>query len=377
MAEVRVLHIVGAMNRGGTETLLMELYRHIDRTKIQFDFFIYNYSEQPGAYDEEILSLGGRIYNAKRRFYRGPIAYCKELRDFFSAHPEYPIVHAHQYKMSGYMLAMAKKCKVKTTIAHSHIAFHMTDLLRGCADYVGKKLLVANTDYYFGCSEDAVIELADKYSDNETRFVLKNAIDSEKFSFSNEKRALWRKNLGASDSTFVLGNVARFTYQKNHEHLLRVFAEVLKDKEDGLLILVGVGSKEQETKELARKLGVENKVLFMGSRGDVNDIVNAFDIFVMPSRYEGLGIVLIEAQANGLPCVISADVIPDEADVQAGLVTRVSLQQTVREWAEACIKCCKRMEPESAKAAVEKAGYDIKKVAKWLEDFYISCMNGE
>lgn len=372
MGITRVLHIVGAMNRGGAETLLMELYRHIDRTKIQFDFLIYNYSEQPGAYDEEILSLGGRIYNAKRRFYRGPISYCKELKDFFEAHPEYSIVHAHQYKTSGYMLAMAKKCGVKTTIAHSHIAFPTIDFLRRCADYVGKKMMVRSTDYYFGCSEDALIELTDKGADNKTRFVIKNAIDSEKFSFSNEKRILWRKNLGASDSTFVLGNVARFTYQKNHEYLVRVFAEILKDKEDSLLVLVGVGSKEQETKELVRELGVENKVLFMGSRGDVNDIVNAFDVFVMPSRYEGLGIVLIEAQANGLPCVISADVIPDEADVQAGLVTRVSLQQTVSEWAAACIKCCKRMEPACAKTAVEKAGYDIKKVAKWLEGFYMS-----
>lgn len=372
---IRILHIVGTMNRGGAETLLMELYRHIDRTKVQFDFLVYNYSGKPGAYDEEILSLGGKIYEAKKRFYKGPIAFYKELRLFFRAHPEYKIIHSHQYAMSGYMIAAAKKTTNPITIAHSHIAFPVTDFLRKCVDYVGKKLLSKHADFYFGCSKVAIVELSGESIDNKTRFVMSNAIDVPKFAFSDQLRTDWRKNLGADEDTLILGNVARYTYQKNHEHLVRIFSEILKVKDNSLLVLVGDGSLRYKTEEIAKQLGIYNKVRFLGVRSDVQDIVNAFDVFVMPSRYEGLGIVLIEAQANGLPCIMSADVIPAEADTGAGLVTRVSLDESPEKWAEACLNAGPRKDSEAVKPAIINSGYDINSVAKWLQNFYIENWN--
>lgn len=371
MEPIRILHIVGAMNRGGAETLLVELYRHIDRTKVQFDFLIYNYSGKPGAFDDEIIALGGKIFEAKRRFYKGPVSYCKELKDFFKEHPEYKIIHAHQYATSGYMLWSAKKTTKPVTIAHSHIAFPVTDFLRRCADSVGKKLLHKYADFYFGCSEDAIVELSGKPTDNKTRFVMSNAIDVEKFAFSADLRTSWRKSLGADENTLVLGNVARFTYQKNHEHLIRLFAEVVKKNDNSILVLAGDGSLRTQTEELAKELCVYEKIKFLGIRPDVQDIVNAFDVFVMPSRYEGLGIVLIEAQANGLPCVMSADVIPEEADTGAGLVTRVSLDKTPEKWADACLNAGNRKTSEEVRPAIVDAGFDINAVSAWLQDFYI------
>lgn len=371
METVRILHIVGAMNRGGAETLLMELYRHIDRTKVQFDFLIYNYSDKPGAYDEEIKRLGGKIYLAKRRFYRGPIAYCRELKHFFRSHPEYHIVHAHQYATSGYMLAMAKASGVPVTIAHSHIAFPITTFLRRCADKVGKLLLKRNADYFLGCSDDALIALAGVKSDNKKYFLMKNAIDSKKFTFSNTQREVWRKEIGADDKTFIIGNVARFTYQKNHEQILRVFAEVTKDMENSLLVLIGTGSREEEMRSLAEELNIQNQVLFLGSKGNVHEIINAFDLFLMPSRYEGLGIVLIEAQANGLPCVMTRKFIPDEADIGAGLVSRVDLDASPEEWAKVCMNARGRIASEVAEKSIIKSGYEISEVASWLQEFYL------
>lgn len=368
---IRILHIIGTMNRGGAETLLMELYRNIDRTKVQFDFLVYNYSDKPGAYDEEILKLGGKIYEAKKRFYRGPFAFYRELKHFFKEHPEYKIVHAHQYAMSGYMLRAAKKTSKAITIAHSHVAFHSTGFLRKLPEIFGKYLLKKYADFYFGCSEDALKGLSEFTSDNKKYFVVNNAVDIDKFAFSKENRKYWRNEFDIDDSTTVLGYVARFSHVKNHEFLINTFKEFLKIKSNSILVLVGDGALRAETEKLANQLGVYDKVRFLGVRPDVQDIVNAFDVFVMPSRYEGLGIVIIEAQANGLPCVISADVIPAEADAGAGLVTRVSLDESSKKWAEACLNAGPRKDSEEVKPAIINSGYDINSVANWLQNFYI------
>ncbi len=369
---IRILHVIGTMNRGGAETLIMEIYRNIDRTKIQFDFFVYNYSDAPGAYDEEILSMGGKIFLAQKRFYQSPPAFMKELREFFSSHPEYKIVHSHLNFISGYISKAAKSAGINIIIAHSHVAHQKTDWLHRCIFRYGKVLIKKNADYVFGCSEDALKTLVGKSSDGSTHFVINNAINIDKFSFSQEQRKNWRNQLGVNSETFVIGNVASFTYPKNHEHLVRTFAEVVKIRNNSMLILIGTGSKEQEIKDLAKSLSIEDKIIFMGSRSDVNDIINAFDVFVMPSHYEGLGIVLIEAQANGLPCIISADVIPDESDMKCGMVTRVSLNEDSSVWAQTCLDAKERIDSNVASQAIDKAGFNIKLVANWIQNFYLT-----
>ena len=372
MNPIRVLHITGAMNRGGAETLIMELYRNIDRRKVQFDFMVYNYSNCAGAFDNEIQSLGGNIYTMKERFYKNPISYCIEAKRFFDKHPEYRIIHAHQYAMSGYILYMAKKSyKTVFTIAHSHIAYPKTDPLRAIADFGGKTLLKTNTDLFFGCSNDALKALTGHYEDKRKYIVMKNAINIGNFIFDNQARREWRDYIGAGADTIVIGNVARFTNQKNHEMIISVFHEIAKRVPNARLVLVGTGSKLDEIKQRVKELRLDGNVIFMGTRADVNKIINSFDVFLMPSRYEGLGIVLIEAQANGLPCVISASVIPKEADVNGDMVKRVELSEPPSKWAEECLSCGTRKKPEYAQKKVIEAGYDIKEVSIKLQDYYL------
>lgn len=373
---IRILHMSGTMNRGGAETLIMELYRHIDRSKIQFDFMIYNYSGKCGAYDEEIKSMGGRIYEMRCRLYQNPFAYWREAKGFFDSHPEYRFIHAHQFAKSGYILSAAKKSdENRITIAHSHLAFPHTDFLRWCADCFGKELLKKYTDYYFGCSEDALVALSGHKSNGKNIILLKNAIDSEKFRFSDVYRKKWRDFLGTGRNTLVVGNVARFTYQKNHKHLLLTFKEIVDIRQDSILVLIGIGKEQDHIRHLADSLNLSEKVYFLGSRDDVHEIINAFDVFMLPSRFEGLGIVLIEAQANGLPCVISDHVIPEEADVGAGIVQRLSLRKKPAEWALACMNAPNRIDCEIAQNVVNVSGYGIGPVAKWLQDFYLNKWN--
>ena len=374
---IRVLQVIGTMNYGGAETLLMELYRYIDRTKVQFDFWVYNYGDHQGAYDAEILNLGGFIFYAKKRLYREPLAYRREIQSFCHVHHRYKIIHSHLNMRGGFVLPVFKKAWNCITIAHSHTAFPYLDIKNKCVNNLGRWLLKGNTDYFFGCSEDALKTICESTSKDNNCFVLRNAIDVDKFSFRNEKRDTFRKELCIDDNTFVLCNVARFTEEKNHQFQIDIFEKLLKKNKNCVLLLIGNGDLKSKMEEYtAERLGNDaSKVIFLGSRKDVNELLNACDMFLFPSKGEGLGIVLIEAQANGLPCVISKDVIPEEADVHSGLVTRVSLDSPINDWVEACLNVPPRLEPSLARKSVLTAGYDIKSVAKWLEQFYLKVSN--
>lgn len=372
MKPIRILHVVGAMNQGGAETLLMELYRHIDRSLVQFDFLVYNYTENPGFFDGEIQEMGGKIYQAKSRFYREPLSFWNELCNFFEQHSEYRIIHSHQFKMSGFILTAAKRSGNKITIAHSHAIDGSKGLIRDVVNYFAIKLLHRSTDYYLGCSEDALHALSGFYSDGKKRFILKNAIDIEKFSFSAEDRKKWRSALGVDENTLIIGSVGRFLPVKNHKLLVESFFYVNKINPNTLLVLIGSGALEEEINNRVNALGLKEKVVFMGNRSDVNKILNSFDVFGLPSKSEGLGIVLIEAQDNGVPCVISADVIPKEVDVGNNLVKKVSLNAPAHVWANMYLEAPKRADKNIAKRAVRDAGYDINMVSKWLQEFYLN-----
>ena len=370
---IRVLQVIGTMNYGGAETLLMELYRHIDRTKVQFDFWVYDYGKHQGAYDEKINKLGGQIFYAQKRLYREPLAYRHEILNFCKVHKEYRIVHSHLNMRGGFVLPVFKKAWNCVTIAHSHTAFPHSDIKNRFINKLGSWLLKGNTDYFFGCSEEALKTICGLSSNDTNYFILRNAIDVEKFSYKNKIRNSIRRELNIDDKTFVLCNVARFTEEKNHQFQIDIFEELLKKQSDSRLMLIGNGELKSNMEDYAKdRLGKDaSKVSFLGSRNNVNDLLNACDMFLFPSKGEGLGIVLIEAQANGLPCVISKDVIPEAADVHSGLVTRVSLNAPIDEWVDSCLHCPSRLDTSNAQDAVRKAGYDIQSVAKWLEEFYL------
>ena len=355
----RILQVVTYMGRGGIETMLMNYYRHMDRTKIQFDFLVHR--DFLADFDEEIEALGGRIYRIPPM---NPLkkSYWKALDDFFREHP-YEIVHCHLNYKCGIVLAAAKKAGIPVRIAHAHTA-SMSAGFSKLARILMKPLIPVTATHYLACSRNA----ADAIFGNRFSQILPNALDGAALRFDPHTRSRIRRELGFGDA-FTLIHVGRFGEEKNHTYLLDVFASVLKQAPGGKLLLVGDGELRNVIEEKAALLP-ENSVEFLGVRGDVHALLQAADIFVFPSVFEGLPVTMIEAQAAGLPCVKS-DTITDECIV-TDLVTSLPLAEPDL-WAEEILK--KRGMPRTDRLAdIQAAGYDITAAAEKLTRFYL---NGE
>ena len=355
MIEIRVLHCVVCLGRGGTETLLMNVYRNIDRTKVQFDFL----TSIEGEYEAEVKALGGRVYRTPFISTVGPFAYAKKLRTFFAAHPEYKIVHSHMDKFSGMVVREAKNAGVPVRIAHCHSIGNAGNLeYRAVKNYYGTKVL-ANATQLFACSKSAAQWMFGKMAGQ--AIIIKNGVDLESFCFCP---------IAHSIPTIV--HVGSFTALKNHAFLLEVFNEVLKASPHAQLMLVGDGSLKLKMQQKAQKLGISPNVCFLGSCANVADVLNSADVFCLPSLFEGLGMVLIEAQACGLPCLASTGV-PQEANA-AGKVTYLSLRESKIVWAQALLSLAQQSKKENI-AQLRSAGYDIKETALQLQNFYIVHSN--
>lgn len=365
MQPIRVLQIVTYMGRGGLETMLMNYYRHIDRRKVQFDFLVHR--DFKADYDEEIQSLGGKIYHAPRlipwsRSYRG------KLKDFLNAHPEYKIVHVHQDCLSSVALQCAKECGVPVRIAHSHNSNQDKNLRFIIKKYYMKQIPEFATDL-FACSKKA----GDWMFCGKGYDILANAIDLKNYTYNKNIAQRSRNKFGITNE-LVVGHVGRFRKQKNHMFLLDVMTEIVKNIPEAKLLLVGDGEEFPSVKEKAQQLGIERNVIFAGNRSDVNEIMQAMDVFVFPSLYEGLPVTMIEAQASGLHCVIS-DKVPEECIVTTGLVTVKSLTDSAKDWAEHILKQAK-LPRENKICEIKESGYDISTAAQWLEEFYLNKVEG-
>ena len=358
---VRVLQIVTNMDRGGLETMLMNYYRHIDREKVQFDFL--EHRQERAAYDDEIESLGGRIYRVPRLDPLSP-AYYHALDGFFSAHPEYRIVHSHLDCMSAYPLHAARRAGIPVRIAHAHSTSQDRNwkLLFKIAS---KRQIPRYATDLFACSADAGMWMFGTRNVH----VLPNAIEVDRYTFDQSVRERMRKELGL-ENALVIGHVGRFSVVKNHSFLLDVFAQVKCREPNSKLLLVGGGSEMQAIRQKSEALGLSRDVVFTGVRGDVANLMQAMDVFVFPSLYEGLGIALIEAQAAGLPCIVS-DAIPQEAYL-TDLLTREHLSAPLAEWAEMTLE--KRNTPRiDYSAEIAAHGFDITTEAVKLQEFYINA----
>ena len=366
---IRVLHMLHSMNRGGAETMLMNYYRNIDRTKVQFDFLLTY--EGTSDYEEEILSLGGRVFHLTPLTLKTIKNYCKDVEVFLKTHPEYQIVHSHTSSKSAIPLRIAQKCGVPLRISHSHNmflskGFSAKEILRKAL----RKPLRKVSTHNFACSKEAAVWLygEDFWKDGKVR-IMKNAIDLERFSFQKEKREILRKENGL-ENAFVVGHVGRFDVQKNHSFLLKIFAEIKKQKENAVLLSIGDGNLKEQIEQQAEQLGIGQSVRFMGVREDVPDMMQMMDTFLFPSLFEGLGIVLIEAQTCGLPCFTSKDVVAKEAKI-SDLLTFVSLEDSPKQWADNVLKYNTSKERVSHLSEAAKQGYDIKKSAKEIQNFYL------
>ena len=363
---IRILQISYGMDRGGAETLIMNIYRNIDRTKVQFDFLLHNPART--AYEDEIESLGGRIHHIPRFLGYNKLSYDRNLKAFLLDHPEYRIIHDHLMDSAEETFRVAKKLG-RITIAHSHIA-ESSKHLSDCIRFFFRRNLYKVCDYRFACSRAAGEWL---YRGKADYTVLNNGIDTEKYRFSEEERSGKRKELGLSPDTVLITNIGRMVEQKNQKRLIDIFALFRESHPDSVLMIVGTGPLEEKLKKEAGNRGVEGSVIFTGERSDVPSLLAASDIFLFPSLFEGLGIVLVEAEAEGLPCVFSSN-IPEEVDLIPSLVRRTSLASPDSEWAGAVEKALgeQKISRERQYLSVREKGYDIRESAAKMEKFYLS-----
>lgn len=364
---IRVLHVIRAMNMAGAETLIMNVYRHIDREQIQFDFLV-NVST-PCDYDSEIRSLGGKIYSAPRYCLINQAAYKRACAKFFSAHPEHQIVHGHIGSSAPIYLPLAKKSG-KYTIAHSHNAVRNDSLLNVAFNCISRKVR-GKADYYLACSLEAGISRFGAEITTSNLFsVLNNGIDTTQYVRTKEQALAAKCKLNVGKSPVFL-HVGRFNVEKNHSFLLDVFSIIKKELPTAQLLLVGTGEELPKIKSKIQTLHLSDSVFTLGTRSDIPSILHAADVFVFPSLSEGLGIALIEAQAAGLPCVASSN-IPDLAFITP-LATKLDLSSP-EQWAKACIKSYhenKNCYPDYS-PLIKERGFDIRETANWLSNFYLN-----
>lgn len=362
---VRVLQIVGKMDRAGAETLLMNLYRNIDRDLLQFDFVVHR--DEKGDYDDEIKKLGGRI------FYLPPMKasmlceYSKQANSLFSG-GEWSIVHSHVDAMSALPLLMAKRAKVPVRIAHSHnTAFPKDKKLP--IRVAARSILPYVANRYFGCSEESAKFLFQGVQRSaENSMILNNAIDLEQFRFSADERQRMRSKLNISEESLVLGHIGRFVKQKNHERLLNIFKAVLLQKPNCLLLMAGDGEEVERIKQIASDMGISEKICFLGVRDDIPSLLQAMDCFVLPSLYEGFPVVGVEAQTAGLPCVFSDEIRKDVKLTDK--VSFVPLSSDDKQWANTIISVSQLKRNDNI-LLMKQEGFEITEVAKALQKFYL------
>lgn len=368
---VRILHILGNTQLGGAESRIMDLYRHMDRSVVQFDFVVH--SKEEGYFNEEIRKLGGRIFRVPRFRVLNYFSYCRAWKKLLQEHrdadgrSEFHMIQGHMTSTAAIYLPIARKCGIETTIAHARSA-GVDKGLKGILTRFLRCNLSKKADYLFTCSELAGISVFGKKAveQGRTRF-LPNAIDCQKFAPDPLVREKIRRELGI-ENCYVIGHVGRFHYAKNHEYLLRVFAELVKRKtRDYVLLLLGEGSGMEDIRILSRELGIGDKVYFLGNKSNVNDYYQAMDYFVYPSRFEGMPGTIVEAQTAGLRCLMS-DTICKEV-IATELVTTRSIREDPGLWADE-IEQHLQYQRSSRVDEMKELGFDVHGQAVLMTDFY-------
>ena len=367
---IKVAQIVGKWVGGGVESVIMNYYRHIDRTKVQFDF-ICDLDSTDIPY-KEIENLGGRVILVPP--YQKIFQYIKELKKVLKEN-NYKIVHSHINALSVFPLFAAKLAGVPVRIAHSHSTSNKKEWKKNLIKNILRPFSKAFATDYMCCSEHAGRWLfGNKEYDKGSVYILNNAIDLDIFKYNKKIRKAKRNEIGISNNTKVIGHVGRFVEQKNHTFIIDIFNEVHKEDNNTILLLAGQGPLEPKIKEKVIELGLEESVKFLGQRNDIEDLYQAFDIFLFPSIYEGLGLVLIEAQSSGLNCVASTEV-PSKAKI-TNLLTFLDLDGNFNEWTNTIIKLMKRKNSRKIKRKkFANKGFDINTEASKLLNKYIVLQN--
>lgn len=371
--KIKVLHIVGGMVAGGIETLLMNVYRNIDRKKFHFDFAVQ--TDEECFYDKEIKELGGRVIPHPKPG-KSISAYIRELKKTIETYGPYDVIHSHVLFFSGISLKIASQLGIPIRIAHSHNTHdsRKDNLLRNFYRKYMRSLIKKHATAMFGCSGEACEYLFGEncWKDQRVKF-LPNAIDIEPFSDLNPEKKIVVEELELNKNQTLIGHIGRFTKQKNHLFLINIFEKFLDFKPDSHLLLIGEGDDKEYIKEYVNEKGIASNVHFLGVRDDVPSILSELDLFLLPSLYEGLGIVLVEAQMAGVPSLVS-DNVPSEADLGIGLVKSLSLHTNKEYWAQQMLEMLKIKHPdwETRKSALQSNGYDVTSMVTKLSDIYSS-----
>lgn len=407
MSKINVLVLITVMDRAGAETMMMNYLRNINRDKIHMDFLINR--EQRSDYEDEIEQLGSKVYHMCALYPGKFRRYKREFKTFLTEHPQYDIIHSNLEERSYYALRIAKKMGIPVRIAHAHSAPSGRNLKMIMRLYFRKRLQKYCT-HKVACGEKAAkwlfgeavnvvsvkeyirSERGKQYTGENQRhrgntvLIMKNAIDTKKFLYAEKARKQIRKKLKIKDSTLVIGHVGRFTSDKNQSFLVEVLRNVNNMNKDCLLLLIGGGRPKEEIKYKeevqlkVRKLGLGDKVKFLGVRDDINKIMQGMDIFAMPSVSEGFPVTLVEAQAAGLRCLVSDGVCYDVNLTEE--IQYKSLAESSREWGGKLLSMVRAEESISVEhrikmnEKVKEKGYDIRDNARWLEEFYETILHG-
>lgn len=360
---IRILQIIGIAAGGGVEAVILNYYEHIDRSKVQFDFIVHKDSKIDIT--ARVEALGGRVYNVTP-YYKNPLAFTREINRVIRKN-HYRIVHSNMNTLSAFPLFAAWLAGVPVRILHNHSTSSPGEMKRNIMKYILRPFARFFANHYLACSQLAAVWMYGKdLADSGKVTVINNAIDLSKYAFHPEKRKTLRKALGLGDE-FVVGHVGRFMFQKNHAFLLDAFAAALKKKPHMVLLLIGDGPLRPKMEEKAQQLGIGAQVIFLGLRSDVQDLYNAMDLFVLPSHYEGLPVVGVEAQANGLSCLFSTAVTRETKLTKNAVF--FDLSQGAERWAEKIVSSTGERNPE-VEQEMREAGFDIDTSALKLEHMY-------
>ncbi|HET6324976.1 MAG TPA: glycosyltransferase family 1 protein [Planctomycetaceae bacterium] len=370
---IRVLHVLGALNRAGAETWLMNVLRHIHRNRFRLDFLVH--TTAPGAYDPEVRALGGRIFPCLGT--RQPLAYARALRTILKTEGPFDVVHSHVHAFSGLVLRASRQAGVPLRIAHSHCDTSMVDdrsnVLRRAYLGLMKTWIHQHATLGLAVSRQAAVSLFGTNWSADRRWRISYCgIDLAPFRAEADRAAV-RRELKIPERAFVVGHVGRFDYQKNHKFLIEIFATLARRQPDARLLLIGEGPLRSAIEEQVAWAGLQERVIFAGPRPDVPRLMTAaMDAFVLPSHFEGLPLVLLEAQAAGLPCLL-ADTVAEETTVNPALVRRLSLSQTTDAWCDELDALCRTLEHESrgdAVRVIEESAFNIQTGVARLQEFY-------
>lgn len=366
--KIRVIHFLSSLSiTSGVAAVIMNYYRNIDRDKVQFDF-IYFY-ENGITYENEINKLGGNIYKISKP---GLISnFYKEINNVLKRYDNnYTIFHNHEAYLNIFINKIIKKNNIKSLIVHSHTTLYSDKKISALRNRLLCLPIKKQANYFFACSKAAgETFFGKKYTLNNRVFILNNAINCEKFQYDARVRSDVRKELNI-ENRFVIGHVGRFNNQKNHKFILKLFNEILKKKNDCKLLLIGDGPLLDDIKLMSKRMNINRNIIFLGRRNDINRILQGMDCFILPSLYEGLPVIGVEAQCSDLPCIMS-DNITKEVDV--GNCEFLSLDDNINKWVNSVINK-EGFKRNDSTESLKNNGFDIRQESLKLRDFYINVI---